>query len=82
MILPKKHISASASMIGLGGFILKILSKKPLTVDQCWDTLNKKYIAKGLIQQKHSFDNMILAIDLLYMLGVISYEKGYLIKEG
>jgi hypothetical protein len=72
----------SASLIGLGGIILEIISKKPINVDQCWDTLNKKYIDKGIVQQKHTFDNMILAIDLLYMLGSINYKNGYLIKEG
>lgn len=81
MILPKKHISLSASLIGLGGVILEIINKNSKTIDQCWSTLNKKYIAKGIVQKKHSFDNMILAIDLLYMLGAIDYDDEGKIKK-
>lgn len=81
MILPKKHISMSASLMGLGAIVLKIITETPLTIDGCWETLNKKYIDQGLIKKKHSFDNLILTIDLLYMLGVIKLnKKGELVK--
>lgn len=36
MIMPKKHILLSESYIGLGAFVLQILTS-PLTLDSCWD---------------------------------------------
>lgn len=70
MILPSKHIELSESLIGLGSFIVKIL-RVPTTLDECWKELNELYINKGKIKKHHSFDNFILTIDLLYMIGVI-----------
>ncbi len=71
MILPKKHISMSASLIGLSGIVLKIISEEILSLDECWDILYKDYISTGIIQKKHKFDNFILSIDLLYIMGAI-----------
>lgn len=70
MIMPKKHISLSESYIGFGAFILKTLSK-PMTVDKCWSEIYKKYIIKGLLSKKHSFDSLILTLDLLFALNIV-----------
>ncbi|WP_069997797.1 ABC-three component system middle component 6 [Cellulosilyticum sp. I15G10I2] len=75
MIMPSKHMQLSASLIGLGAFILKILDT-PLTVDECWNRLNKEYIERGIIKKKHSFDNFILTVDLLYMIGAVNLSSG------
>lgn len=76
MIMPKKHISLSESYIGFGAFILKVLSK-PMTIDECWTKIHNKYIDKGLISKKHSFDSMILTIDLLFALNIVNInDKG------
>lgn len=76
MILPTKHIRISESLIGLGGYLLSLL-KKPLTIDELWmlylKTNNKKFPAY------HTFDNVILSLDLLFIMGIIDLnEKGEL----
>jgi len=76
MILPAKHIKFSQSLIGLGGFILSFL-KKPMTIDEIWtkysNTSKKRYPGY------HDFDNIILAINLLFIMGSVELnEKGQL----
>ena len=72
MILPTKHIRISESLIGLGGYLLSII-KKPLTIDQIWMTYektnNKRFPAY------HTFDNVILALDLLFIMGIIDINE-------
>lgn len=70
MIMPKKHIEMSESYIGFGAIVLEIL-KSPLTLDACWDIISRKYIQKGIVSKKHSFDSLILAVDLLYLLNIV-----------
>ncbi len=74
MIMPKKHISLSESYIGLGAFVLETLSS-PLTLDSCWDQIYNSYIKTGIISKKHSFDNFILTLDLLYALNAININE-------
>ena len=74
MIMPKKHILLSESYIGLGAFVLQILTS-PLTLDSCWDQVYSSYIKTGIISKKHSFDNYILTLDLLYALNAIDINE-------
>ena len=75
MILPSKHIKLSESFIGLGGFLLKLLNK-PMSIDDLWQDFQKvnntpQYPAY------HSFDNIILGVNLLYFIGAVEIdEKG------
>ena len=79
MILPSKHISFSQSLLGLGGFIVANL-KEPLTIDEIWQKYAKT--SKKRFPGYHSFDNLVLAIDLLYLMGNIKInEKGQLYNE-
>ncbi len=72
MILPTKHIRISESLIGLGGYLLKLL-KEPITIDELWFKFlkynNKKFPAY------HSFDNLVLSLNLLYMMGIIEINE-------
>ena len=78
MIMPSKHIELSESLIGLGAFVVSII-EKPITIDECWNILNKKFIETKIIRKRHSFDTLVLTIDMLYMLGLIEInEKGEL----
>lgn len=74
MIMPKKHITLSESYIGFGVFVLEVLNN-PMTLDDCWSRIQKKYIDKGLISKKHSFDSLILTIDLLFALNVVNINE-------
>lgn len=78
MIMPKKHITLSESYLGLGAYVLEVLSA-PMTIDSCWDKILVSYIKKGKISKKHSFNNFILTLDLLYALNAIDLnQKGEL----
>ncbi len=73
MLMPAKHVNLSESILGLSSFILKRLHK-PTAVDSLWNeftsaTETNEYPAY------HSFENFILAIDFLYILGLININK-------
>lgn len=70
MLLPAKHIRVSESIIGLSSFILSKLNK-PRTIDSLWSEFkyaveNKKY------PSHHSVENLVLAIDFLYIIGLVN----------
>lgn len=73
MILPSKHISLSESFFGLGGVILGFL-KTPLTVDEIWHRFYKINNTKQF-PAYHSFDNVILALDYLFVIGAIDINE-------
>jgi len=76
MILPTKHIRISESLIGLGGYLIKLLNE-PMTVDELWFKFDK--VNNNKFPAYHDFDNMILSLNLLYLLGIIDLnEKGEL----
>lgn len=80
MILPTKHISLSESIFGLAGILLKNLNN-PKTIDELWCLYSKKYNEKPRFPAYHNFDNIVLAINLLYAMGVIDInEKGELLR--
>lgn len=76
MILPTKHIRISESLIGLGGFLIKLLNE-PMTIDKLWVKYSK-YNNKKL-PAYHSFDNLVLSLNVLYMMGIVEInDKGEL----
>mgnify|MGYP004577706193 CR=1 FL=1 len=76
MILPKKHLSVQESFIGFGGFLLSHLCQ-PMDVDSLWDTYKDAY-SDLRYPVKFSFDEFIVTLDFLYMIGAIKSEKGVL----
>ncbi|MCX6237035.1 MAG: hypothetical protein NTY07_05655 [Bacteroidia bacterium] len=76
MILPTKHIRISESLIGLGGYLLNLL-KEPTTVDHLWLKFEK--VNNKRFPAYHNFDNMVLSLNLLFLMGIIDInEKGEL----
>ena len=69
MILPEKHVRVSESLFGLGGFILKLLAE-PKTLDRVWSDFEKINNTKEF-PAYNSFENFVLALDYLYMIGAI-----------
>ena len=74
MILPSKHISNAESLLGLGGLILSCLADKPQTLNSIWSNYSQAY-ERQLYPAYHSFDHIVLATDLLYILGAIQINK-------
>lgn len=73
MLLPTKHIPLKGSLLAAGKTILELL-RSPQTVTRLW-----------MKAQKHptigTFDRFCLALDFLYVLGVISFENGFIIRS-
>ena len=75
MILPSKHISIAESIFGLGGVLLNILQNKPHSIDSLWQeysTINNK---RDVCPAYHSFDNVIFAVDLLFLIGAVNINS-------
>lgn len=80
MILPKKQVSINESFFGFGGFLLQQLSK-PMTVDELWGFYKDSYSNKKY-PVKFSFDQYIMALDYLFIIGAIKKnEEGLLCYE-
>ena len=79
MILPQKHITLQESLLGLSSFVLLQLDQSDLTVDEIWLKYLKINNSKKF-PAKHNFDDIILAIDILFSLKKIkSTSEGKLI---
>jgi hypothetical protein len=78
MILPSKHIRISESLLGLGGYLLKYLGNEPQSIDQLWFKVSKQNNAKKSFSY-HSFDNLILSLNYLYIIGAIDINTEGLI---
>ncbi|MEK0338250.1 MAG: hypothetical protein QQN41_12535 [Nitrosopumilus sp.] len=79
MLVPEKHTSNSKSILGLGCFVLEFLST-PKTLDEIW-TQFRKARKEEQYSSSHSFDNLILALDFLFSIGVVNeHESGKIFK--
>ena len=80
MILPKKQLSINESFFGFGAFLLEQLSV-PISIDTLWDYYKNSYANKKY-SVKFSFDQFIMVLDYLYIIGAIKQnEKGLLCYE-
>lgn len=78
MILPSKHIRIAESLLGLGGYLLSYMKDGPKTVDQLWFKVSKQNETKKAMAY-HGFDNVILALNYLYIIGAIDINSEGLI---
>lgn len=69
MLMPDKHINFSESLLGLGSFVLDALTV-PQTIDDLWDRYGKSWKA-GNYPSPHTFENLVLAIDVLFAVGAV-----------
>lgn len=74
MILPSKHIRFSESLLGLGCIILSII-KEPKTIDEIWLTYSEININKKILPAYHNFDNVVLSLNYLFIIGAISIDS-------
>ncbi|WP_397357124.1 ABC-three component system middle component 6 [Oscillibacter sp.] len=80
MILPKKQVSMYESYFGFGAFLLQHLSN-PISPDELWQYYKDSY-ANNQYPIKFSFDQFIIALDYLYIIGAIrKNERGLLCYE-
>lgn len=69
MLMPDKHIKFSESLLGLGSHVLEALVI-PQTIDDLWHNFCKVR-NMGNYPAQHSFENLVLAVDMLYAIGVV-----------
>ena len=72
MILPTKHTNLSESILGLSGYLLTFLKQRPYSVDELWNELENHSALDYSLYKNHTFDNVIFAIDLLFMIGAVN----------
>ncbi|MDP3588965.1 MAG: hypothetical protein Q8R54_00290 [Methylobacter sp.] len=80
MILPSKHIRFSESLLGLGGVILNII-KEPKTIDEIWFKFSEFNNDKRVFPAYHNFDNVVLALNYLFIVGAVSIDKNERIQN-
>jgi hypothetical protein len=73
MILPAKHIRISECLLGLGAQLLDQLSE-PITVEAIWEEFQKVNNTRSF-PAYHSFDELILALDFLYLINAIEINS-------
>lgn len=74
MILPSKHISEGEAMIGVGAVLLRHLEWQQ-TITSLWDKVRDE-------PSVATFERFVLALDLLYIAGIIDLSKGMIRREG
>lgn len=79
MLLPDKHIRFSESLLGLGSFLLGIL-RQPRTVDDIWLEYRKAREA-GTYPAHHTFENVVLALDVLFAIRAVDFTDNGLIQK-
>jgi hypothetical protein len=73
VILPTKHVSPSRSLLGLGALVVTHLDR-PCTVSALWERV------RGL-PEIATFERFVLALDLVYIMGVVDIEDGVLRRQ-
>ena len=79
VILPKKHLTLDESYLGFGAFLLASLNNGE-DVDSLWKTYTSAF-GRNQYLVKFSFDEFIIVIDFLFIIGAIRTEKGRLYRE-
>ena len=72
MLLPTKHVSEAESLLAAGAVLLHELDR-PRTVTDLWEAARGEGIA--------TFDRFVLAAEMLYTIGAISFRDGLLEKR-
>lgn len=73
MLLPTKYLPLKDSLLAAGGTILGLL-RTPQTVSRLWTKARKH-------TNVETFDRFSLALDLLFALGLVSFENGLILRR-
>lgn len=73
MLMPDKHIRFAESLIGLGSFVLESLDQ-PRSIDELW-VIFGRHRQSGQYHAPHSFENLVLAVDVLYAIGAVTEDE-------
>jgi hypothetical protein len=73
VILPTKGISPDVALLSVGAKVLALLPE-PKTVSRVWDELAKSTADQSAM----TYDWFVLALDMLYAMGLLELERGRL----
>ena len=79
MILPSKHLSQDRALLTVSAKILQHLSQ-PVTISALWEEIPRNS------PRRHDapplrYDGFVLALDLLFLIGVIDLQDGLLTRK-
>lgn len=77
MILPTKRISVERSLLGVGARLLTHLTE-PKTVSQLWHDYGRSASSSGA--KPAGFDWFVLALDLLFSMGLIEAAGDVIVR--
>ena len=80
MILPSKHLSQKRALLTVGALILQLLIQ-PKTPSALWEKLLLWSERQPHSTSALSYDQFVLALDLLFLIGVIELEEGLLTRK-
>ncbi|SNT31899.1 ABC-three component system middle component 6 [Sphingopyxis indica] len=80
MILPTKHIRPDRALLAVGADVLGCL-REPMTVSRLWDEIRSAR-ADRTVSAPISYDWFVLALDLLFMVKAVQFDRGLLQKAG
>jgi len=74
MILPTKHVRVDRSLLYIGAQILALLTESK-TVSRLWDDC-KHLRSRSKSEAPLGYDWFVLALDLLFAMNVIAFDRG------
>lgn len=74
-ILPEKHVRTAESLLGIGALVLSILGRGVCNLDGVWKSLRHENTVKGRLNGTVTFDTLVLAVDLLYAMGMVDLDE-------
>ena len=78
MILPTKTIAPARCLIGIGAVVIRLMSE-PKPVSRVWHEF--QHVHKAVPGAPTvTFSHFVLALDLLFILGVIELKHGRLVR--
>jgi hypothetical protein len=78
MILPSKHLRSDRTLLTVGGELLSCL-REPVTVSRLWDELRSRWGGEAE-SAPINYDWFVLALDLLFVVGAVEFERGLIRK--
>ena len=78
MILPTKHIRPDRALLSVGADVLSYL-REPMTVSRLWDEVRAARSDRA-VSAPINYDWFVLALDLLFILRAVQFDRGLIHK--
>ncbi len=78
MLLPTKHLREDRTLLAVGAEVLRLLPE-PRTISRLWDDFQTRR-ADDPDRASVTYDWFVLAVDMLYALGLVDFNRGRLTR--